>query len=123
MLLFQKKPGRPYNLKKTELGIGQMINFANVKDAVAIAEFKYPRVQFDIVWLFDQSSSHTAKSCDALVANKMNVHPDGIQPKMHDIIYNDVVRKTVDDNGIPKGSKQVLVERNVHVTNTIRLQR
>ena len=56
------------------MGIGQMNFFSNVRDAVAIVEFKYPKEQFDILWLFDQSSNHTARSPDALVASKMNVN-------------------------------------------------
>ena len=33
--------------------------------------------EYDILWLFDQSSNHTIKSNDALNANRMIVKPGG----------------------------------------------
>lgn len=38
---------------------------SNVRSAVAIAEVKYPKDLYDILWVFDQSSNHTAWSDDA----------------------------------------------------------
>lgn len=96
--------------------------FANVRDAVALAEFKYPRERYHILFLFDQSSSHTAKAPDALVANKMNVNPGGQQPKMHDTVYNGEAQRMVDDDGEPKGLRRVLIERKVDITNTNKAQ-
>ena len=55
---------------------------ANVADAVAIAEFKYPPQKNTIVFIFDQSSCHKAYTEDALNTSRMNVHPGGIQPCM-----------------------------------------
>ena len=79
--------------------------FPDVRDAVAVAEFKYPKQQFDILWLFDQSSNHTARSPDALVASKMNVNLGREQPKMHDTTFNDVVQRMVHDDGSSKRIK------------------
>ena len=50
---------------------------------------------------------------DTLNADKMNVGPGGKQPKMHDTVWNGAVQKLVDNNGIPKGMKTVLEEREV----------
>lgn len=52
-----------------------------VKEAVAIAEFKYPSENYNLLFLFDQSSGHTAYDDDALIASRMNVKPGGCQPK------------------------------------------
>lgn len=46
-----------------------------VRQAVTIAEIKYPTLTHNIVFLFDQSSGHTAYVDDALNVNRMNVHP------------------------------------------------
>lgn len=56
---------------------------SNVKDAVAIASFKYPSDKFTVCWLFDHSSCHKAFPEDALNVKKMNVHPGGAQAIMH----------------------------------------
>jgi len=37
---------------------------------------------YDVIWLFDHSSGHTAFAEDALIVNKINVRPGGPQPKM-----------------------------------------
>ena len=54
---------------------------ANIKDAVAIAEFKYPPEKNTLVLIFDQSSCHKAHAENAL-NTRMNVHPGGKQPCM-----------------------------------------
>ena len=47
---------------------------AQIKQAVKIAEVKYPREKgFRIVWIFDHSSCHAAMPEDALDVSKMNV--------------------------------------------------
>ena len=61
-----------------------------------IARIKYPSEKFNILWLFDQSSGHTAMAADALVATRMNVSDGGAQPKMHDTIRPGAA--TEDDN-------------------------
>ncbi|XP_062520189.1 uncharacterized protein LOC134195206 [Corticium candelabrum] len=88
-----------------------------VKQAAMIAEFKYPKDMYTILWIFDQSSNHKAKAKDALIASRMNVGPGGAQPKMRDTLYNGRLQKLVDDAGEPKGLRQVLVERGVDVQN------
>ena len=86
-----------------------------VKQAATIAEIKYPRASNTIVFLFDQSSGHTAYDSDALQVSRMNVNPGGSQPAMRDTTYNGTVYKLVDANGVPKGMRRVLIERGVDV--------
>ena len=86
-----------------------------VKQAVEIAEFKYPSEQYNLLFLFDQSSGHTAYDDDALIVSRMNVKPDGCQPKMRDTVYDEVTQRMVFDDGTPKGMKQVLMERHINV--------
>lgn len=51
-----------------------------IKQAVKIAEVKYPREEgWSVVWLFDHSSYHAAMPDDALDAPIMNVNPGGKQ--------------------------------------------
>ena len=53
---------------------------AQIKQAVKIAEVKYPREKgFRIVWIFDHSSCHAAMPEDALDVSKMNVSSGGKQ--------------------------------------------
>ena len=91
---------------------------ANVADAVAIAEFKYPLQKNTIVFIFDQSSCHKAYAEDTLNASRMNVHPGGKQPRMRDTVWVGRVQKLVDDKGVPKGMK-ILEE---HGINTSRMK-
>ena len=93
---------------------------AQVKTAVAIAEAKYPRATHDIVFVFDHSSNHAARSADALVANAMNVSVGGKQPKMRDTVWNGQPQKMVCDDGQPKGLRMVLEERGVNVAGKLR---
>ena len=78
-------------------------------------EIKYPASSHSIVFLFDQSSGHTAYAEDSLNANRMNVNSGGSQPRMHDTIWDGKVQKMVDSKGTPKGMRQVLMERGVDV--------
>ena len=57
-----------------------------VQTAINIAEFKYPKTQNTLAFLFDQSSGHCAYSDNALIAHKMNVSDGGKQPFMRDTI-------------------------------------
>ena len=86
-----------------------------VKPALTIAEIKYPASSHSIVFLFDQSSGHTAYAEDSLNTNRMNVNSGGSQPRMHDTIWDGKVQKMVDSKGTPKGMRQVLMERGVDV--------
>ena len=49
----------------------------------------------------------------------MNAGSAGKQPQMRDIINPliGMVQKMVDDNGIPKGMRQVLCERGINIIN------
>ena len=89
---------------------------AQVENVVKIVKVKYPRESYDVIWLFDHSSGHTAFADDALNVNKMNVRPGGAQPKMRDTTWRGRVQKMVLSDGTPKGMKQVLIERGINVT-------
>lgn len=56
-----------------------------MKNAVKIADIKYPkRDGWNVVWIFDHSSCHTAMAEDSLNADRMNVKPGGKHPLMRD---------------------------------------
>ena len=77
-----------------------------IKQAVNMAEFKYPPVDgWRQVWVFDHTSCHTA------MANKMNVNPGG---KQRDTVWNGRVKKMI---GVPKGMRRVLQERGVDTSS------
>ena len=61
------------------------------------------------MFLFDQSSGHTAYAEDALNANRMNVNPGGSQPKMRNTMWNGSVQTMVHKE-VPKGIRRVLEE-------------
>ena len=83
-----------------------------------IAEIKYPKADgWKWVWIFDQSSCHTAMAEDALNVMKMNVGPGGKQPKMHDTVWAGEVQKMCYNLGITKGMKKVLEERGINTTS------
>lgn len=84
-----------------------------VDHSITIAELKYPKETHSLVFLFDQSSGHTAFADNALNVNRMNVKPGGAQPAMRDTIWNGRLQKMVFNNGTPKGMRQVLTERGV----------
>ena len=89
-------------------------------EAIKIAEVKYPKSDgWKYVWIFDQSSCHTAMADDALDASKMNVNPGGKQPVMRDTMWAGKVQKMVFNLGIPKGMKAVLEERGIN-TQTLK---
>ena len=72
-----------------------------VEQAITIAEIKYPAATHNIVFLFDQSSGHTA------YANRMNVNPGGSQTKLRDTMWNGCVQHMV-QNGVAKGMRKFL---------------
>ena len=83
--------------------------------AVKIADIKYPKSEgWNIVWIFDHSSCHTAMAADALDVSKMNVKPGGKQAVMHDTFWGGKVQKMNYSLGIPKGMKQILEERGIN---------
>ncbi len=84
-----------------------------VEQAVTIAEIKYTRERYNLVFLFDQSSGHTAYAEDSLNANNMSVNPGGKQPKLRDTMWDGKVQKMTFPDGTPKGMRRVLEERGV----------
>lgn len=83
-----------------------------IKDAVKVAEVKYPRAEgFRLVWIFDHSSCHAAMPDDALDVTKMNVNPGGKQRVMRDGFWNGKPQKMTLALGVPKGLRTVLEER------------
>ena len=90
---------------------------ANVADAAQIAEWKYPSDSHTIVFLFDHSSCHRAFADNALNVKRMNVKPGGLQPIMHDTTWAGRKQTLVDSDGIPKGMKQILLERGINPVN------
>lgn len=85
-----------------------------LQNAVKIAEIEYPRADgWNVIWIFDHSSCHTAMAEDALDVNRMNVKPGGKQSIMHDTIWSGQVQKMYDSSGVPKGMKQVLHEHGI----------
>jgi len=87
-----------------------------VKTAISIAEFKYPKVQNTLAFLFDQSSGHCAYADDALIAHKMYVSDGGKQPFLRDTIWDGKTQKLVSSTGIQKGLKSLLEERGVNTS-------
>ena len=85
-----------------------------VETAVQIAEKKYPTQNFTLVFIFDQSSGHTAYPEDALNAHRMNVSDGGKQPKRRDTVWNGRAPSMTTASGQPKGLRTVLEERNVN---------
>ena len=83
-----------------------------IKEAVKIAEVKYPKDNgWRVVWIFDHSSCHATMPDDALDASKMNVNPEGKQRVMRDGFWDGKVQKMNFALGIPKALRRVLEER------------
>ena len=95
---------------------------AQVKNAVSIAEEKYPRETHTVVWIFDHSSNHAARAKDALIASRMNVGPGKKQPRMRDTIWQGRPFKMVLESGEPKGLKKTLEDRGVNCTGLLKPQ-
>lgn len=91
-----------------------------LEGAMKIADVKYPKADgWNVVWIFDHSSCHTAMAVDALDVNQMNVKPGGKQAVMHDTFWEGQRQEMVDSSGIPKGMKLVLEERGI-CTDTLK---
>jgi len=87
-----------------------------VKAAIKIAKYKYNSEAYNVVWLFDHSSGHTAFAENALNVNRMNVKPGGKQAVLRDTVWNGRLQKMVQPDGTSKGMKLVLQERGINVT-------
>ena len=85
-----------------------------VDHSITIAEIKYPKESHSLVFLFDQSSGHTAFSNDALNVNRMNVRPGGSQAILRDTVWDGKTQKMCFSDGTAKGMQQVLEERGVN---------
>jgi len=89
-----------------------------MKKAIKIAEFKYPKSDcWRHVWIFDHSSCHAAMAEDSLDISKMNVNPGGKQRVMHDGCWNSEVFKINFAIGLPKGLRVILQECGDDITN------
>ena len=88
----------------------------------AIPIFEKAFLEKTAVFIFDNSSSHTAIAPDALVASRINLKPSGNQPIMHSTVYgpNNMLQSMIflaheTDNpdlvGKPKGMRRILEER------------
>lgn len=94
-----------------------------VKKTIKIFEKAHPDAT--ALFIFDNSSSHAALAPDALRAFKMNKSNGGKQRHQHDTVipasnpdprYHGQVQKMTDEQGQPKGLKQVLEERGFDVS-------
>ena len=89
-----------------------------IKQAVKIAEMKYPKDEgWRIAWIFDHSSCHAAMPEDALDVTKMNVNPGGRQRVMRDGWWDGRPQKMNYELGVPKGMRVVLEERGINTQN------
>ena len=80
--------------------------------AVKICEYKYPKADGWIwIWIFDQSSCHTAMAEDALDVSRMNVSPGGKQARLRETVWAGKPQKMCFNIGVPKGKKIILEER------------
>ena len=100
---------------------------AQVERAVKIAKVKYPEDENTIVWVFNQSSNHTARAEDALNAKKMNMHPGGNQPLNRNTVFNNeqpsLVSMSGPNKGKAKGLLQVLTEHGHDVSELKKLKK
>ncbi len=65
------------------------------------------------IFLFDNAPSHRKVSEDSLDADRMNVHPGGMQPVMRYTIWKGNVQQMAFPDGEAKGMKAILEERGV----------
>ena len=87
-----------------------------VKVAMSIAEFKYPKNQNTLLFLFDQSSGHCAYADDALIASKMNVSDVGKQLFMRSTRWDGEDKPMITSAGLRKGLKSLLEDRRIDTT-------
>ena len=93
----------------------------NDKEALCKITFCFHRDQYNLCWIFDQSSGHHAFADDAQVASRMNVKPGWKQPMMRPgTLPSGHQQLMVDRYGRPKGLGQVLEERGVSTHKMVR---
>ena len=95
---------------------------SQVHKTITIFENKYPMAQG--LFIFDNAPSHMKRPDDALNADRMNVKDGGKQPFMKDTVWEGLVQRMVTDDGIQKGMKTVLEERDIdtHGMNATKLR-
>lgn len=85
----------------------------------AIPIFKILHPESDALFVFDNSSGHLAYAPDALIANRLNLSDGGanVSPMRSGWFFNEkgerVEQCMVTEDGIPKGLKTILIERNL----------
>jgi hypothetical protein len=87
--------------------------------AIPIFEALFPNCI--AVFVFDNSSNHSAFAPDALVAKRMNIGSGGNAPKMRDTFWgpNHEKQSMNFPDGQPKGIKQILCERGLWRQNMV----
>ena len=92
--------------------------------AVPLFEVAFPPDRFQGLFLFDNATSHNVVASDALDVRRMNLGPGGKNtPKMRDG-WNPATnspQQMNDANGVPKGIRTILQERNLWPSKGIRL--
>ncbi|CAJ0768500.1 20269_t:CDS:2, partial [Entrophospora sp. SA101] len=103
------KPGKNYEGYWANDHLIEQVEFK----AIPIFEALFPNCT--ALFAFDNSTNHGSYKPDALVASRVNLNPGGKQPKMKDTVFepNNIFQSMVFEDGIPKGMKQVLVEKNL----------
>ena len=87
-----------------------------MKNAADIADFKYERSQYTVVWLFDQSSCHRKFDEHALLAKNILVK-DGGPRRVRDTVWAQKPQRMVTEDGIAKGLRTILSERGINTVN------
>ena len=82
-----------------------------VEKAININVFERVHPEAQGIFLFDNAPSHCKMPDDTPNVDKMNAGPGGKQLIMRDTMWEGRIQKLVDDNGIPKGMKVILEER------------
>jgi hypothetical protein len=100
-----------------------------VERAIPIFETCFPGCQ--ALFAFDNASSHSSFSSDALIAKHMNLSPGGKQPKIRSTYFGEGILQDMNfplDYHIPelcrqpKGLKQVLIERGLWPDKGLKLE-
>ena len=77
---------------------------AQIDNVAKIASVKNPKETHTVVFVFDQSSGHTAHDDSSLNAKRLNLNPGGKQPKMRDTaVWQGQKQTLVFPDGKPKG--------------------
>ena len=100
-----------------------------MKHAILIFEARFLGCQ--VLFAFDNASSHSAFSSDALIVKYMNLNPGGKQPKMRKTYFGEGIPQDIifpldyhipELRRQPKGLKQVLKERGLWPNERLKLE-